>query len=66
MIRVVAGDHVRITIVNKLPESTTVHWHGLLVPSDQDGVPGVGQKPIAAGATSSWISRSAPVCACGM
>jgi manganese oxidase len=54
LIRVVAGDHVRITIVNKLTEPTTVHWHGLIVPSDQDGVPGVGQKPIAAGATFTY------------
>lgn len=54
MIRVTAGDHVRITIINKLSEPTTVHWHGLLVPYDQDGVPGVSQKPIPAGATFTY------------
>ena len=50
----VAGDHVRITIVNHLPEPTTIHWHGLLVPSNEDGVPGVSQKPIAAGASFTY------------
>jgi manganese oxidase len=50
-IHAVAGDHVRISIVNHLPEPTSIHWHGLLVPSNEDGVPGVSQAPIAAGAT---------------
>ncbi len=51
MIRVNAGDHVRITFINHFPEATAVHWHGLEVPSSQDGVPGVGQNPIKAGQT---------------
>src|SRR6266849_1165977 len=51
MIRVTAGDHVRVTFVNHFPEATAIHWHGLLVPSDEDGVPGVGQKPIQPGQT---------------
>ena len=46
MIHVTAGDHVRITIVNHLPEPTTIHWHGLEVPTDNDGVPPIGMKPI--------------------
>lgn len=33
------GDEVEITFVNRLPEPTTVHWHGMPVPSDQDGNP---------------------------
>jgi FtsP/CotA-like multicopper oxidase with cupredoxin domain len=49
MIQVTAGDHVRITIVNHLPEPTSIHWHGLEIPSAQDGVPGVGQQPIQPG-----------------
>lgn len=48
-IRVTAGDHVRITIVNHLPEPTSIHWHGLEIPAAQDGVPGVGQQPIQPG-----------------
>lgn len=51
MIRVTAGDHVRITFINHFPEATSIHWHGLLVPSDQDGVPGVGNPPIQPGQT---------------
>jgi manganese oxidase len=48
-IRVTAGDHVRVTINNQFPEPTTVHFHGLQIPSKGDGVPGVGQDPIAPG-----------------
>lgn len=51
MIHVTAGDHVRVTFINHFPEATAVHWHGLEVPSSQDGVPGVGQDSIKAGAT---------------
>jgi FtsP/CotA-like multicopper oxidase with cupredoxin domain len=46
MIRVTAGDKVRITVVNHLPEPTSIHWHGFEVPTDVDGVPPLGQKPI--------------------
>ncbi|HEU5200492.1 MAG TPA: multicopper oxidase domain-containing protein, partial [Ktedonobacterales bacterium] len=48
-IRVTAGDHVRITITNHFPEGTTIHWHGLEIPANEDGVPGVGQDPIKPG-----------------
>jgi len=46
MIRVTAGDHVRVTFLNHFPKPTAIHWHGLLVPEAQDGVPGLGQKPV--------------------
>ncbi len=46
MIRVTAGDHVRVTIINHFPEATAIHWHGLEVPMDADGVPSLGMKPI--------------------
>jgi FtsP/CotA-like multicopper oxidase with cupredoxin domain len=49
MIRVTAGDHVRITFINHFHEATSIHWHGLEVPSQQDGVPGIGQQPIQPG-----------------
>jgi len=45
------GDRVRIYVTNRLPEPTTVHWHGVLVPSGMDGVGGVNQRPIAPGET---------------
>src|SRR5215831_346443 len=46
MIRVRGGDHVRVTFLNHFPKPTAIHWHGLLVPEAQDGVPGLGQKPV--------------------
>ena len=49
MLQATAGDHVRVTIVNHLPEATAIHWHGLEVPTDNDGVPPIGMKPIEPG-----------------
>ncbi len=40
------GDKVRINLTNNLPESTIIHWHGLEVLNDQDGVPGITQPDI--------------------
>jgi manganese oxidase len=54
MIRVIAGDHLRITVINHFPEGTTLHWHGLMIPSNVDGVPGVGMKPIMPGQTYTY------------
>ena len=50
-IEAVEGDRVRIYVTNRLPERTSVHWHGLLLPSGMDGVSGLNQKPIAPGET---------------
>ena len=50
-IEVVEGDRVRIYVTNKLPENTSIHWHGLLVPSGMDGVGGLSQKTIEPGET---------------
>ena len=49
-IEAVEGDRVRIIVRNNLPEPTTVHWHGLHIPLNMDGVPGFSQKPIEPGA----------------
>ncbi|MDR5730524.1 MAG: DUF4396 domain-containing protein [Terriglobia bacterium] len=43
------GDHVRINVHNHLPEATTVHWNGLIVPNQMDGPGDITQKPIAPG-----------------
>lgn len=51
VIEAVEGDRVRIFVTNKLPEPTTVHWHGLILPNDMDGVSGITQKPILPGET---------------
>src|SRR6516162_2084220 len=50
-IEVVEGDRVRIYVTNRLPEPTSVHWHGILLPNGMDGVTGLTQKPIAPGQT---------------
>jgi CopA family copper-resistance protein len=43
------GDHVTINVCNHLDEGTTIHWHGILVPWQMDGVEGVSQKAISPG-----------------
>ena len=48
-IQVQQGDRVRIVFENRLPESTSLHWHGLELPIEQDGVPFISQKPVAPG-----------------
>ena len=50
-IEVVEGDKVRIFVTNRLPEATTIHWHGQRLPNGMDGVTGVSQPPIPAGKT---------------
>lgn len=45
-IECVEGDRIRIFVTNKLPEHTTVHWHGVLLPSGMDGVGGLSQPHI--------------------
>ena len=50
-IRVTEGDRVRVTLTNRLPVPTTIHWHGIDVPIAQDGVPGLSQDPVEPGET---------------
>lgn len=45
------GDRVRIYVTNKLPEPTTVHWHGVILPNGMDGVAGLTQPSIPPGQT---------------
>ena len=47
----VEGDRVRIYVTNRLPEHTSIHWHGLILPCGMDGVSGVTQPPIQPGET---------------
>lgn len=47
----VEGDRVRIFVTNKLPEHTTIHWHGMILPSGMDGVGGLSQPHIPSGKT---------------
>jgi len=48
-IRVNEGDNVRIIVKNSLPDATTVHWHGLDIPWQADGVPNITQEAIPIG-----------------
>ena len=50
-IEAVEGDKVRVFVTNKLPEHTTIHWHGMLLPNGMDGVGGVTQPHIPVGKT---------------
>jgi FtsP/CotA-like multicopper oxidase with cupredoxin domain len=50
-IEVVEGDRVRIFVTNRLPEHTSVHWHGQRLPNGMDGVSGLTQPAIPAGKT---------------
>jgi FtsP/CotA-like multicopper oxidase with cupredoxin domain/plastocyanin len=56
VIRVNEGDRLRFIVENKLPagEMTGVHWHGMVLPNDQDGVPGLTQDPIEPGQTYTY------------
>jgi FtsP/CotA-like multicopper oxidase with cupredoxin domain len=54
LIRATAGDLIRVTVDNRLPVETSIHWHGIALRSDMDGVPGATQKPIAPGSTFTY------------
>ncbi len=51
VIEAVEGDRIRIYLTNKLPAATSVHWHGVILPSGMDGVGGLSQKAIQPGET---------------
>ena len=50
-IEAVEGDRVRILVTNHLPEPTSIHWHGILLPNGMDGVSGLNQPAIGPGET---------------
>ncbi|TAJ16499.1 MAG: copper oxidase [Dehalococcoidia bacterium] len=54
VIRANVGDKVKIVLHNKLDESTAMHFHGLVVPNSQDGVPGVTQPLVKPGETFTY------------
>jgi FtsP/CotA-like multicopper oxidase with cupredoxin domain len=53
-IRIREGDRVRVIIKNELTESTAIHFHGVELPNDQDGVPFITQPPIKPGQTYTY------------
>ncbi|GAB1579256.1 copper resistance system multicopper oxidase [Bordetella petrii] len=48
------GDHVTLRVTNRLREDTSIHWHGILLPSDMDGVPGLSFAGIRPGETFTY------------
>ncbi|MFB5190139.1 multicopper oxidase family protein [Alicyclobacillus fastidiosus] len=54
VIRVKVGDKVKFVVHNDLPEPTTIHWHGLAVPNDMDGVPDMPEPPISPGGSFTY------------
>jgi FtsP/CotA-like multicopper oxidase with cupredoxin domain len=53
-IEAVEGDRLRLYVTNHLPEPTTVHWHGVILPNGMDGVAGLTQRAIAPGETFAY------------
>jgi manganese oxidase len=53
-IQIQQGDRIRIIFENRLPESTSIHWHGLEIPIEQDGAPWISQKPVPPGGTFTY------------
>jgi plastocyanin/uncharacterized cupredoxin-like copper-binding protein len=60
VLRVNEGDRVRIVVENQLPFATAVHWHGMILPNEQDGVPGITQPFIEPGErhTYEWTAKA--------
>lgn len=53
-VRVTAGDTLDLTLANHLPEATSLHWHGLALRNDMDGVPGLTQRAVRPGASFAY------------
>ena len=54
MVRVNVGDRLIVHFSNSLPDPTTVHWHGLRIPIEMDGVPGYSEPPVEPGGTFTY------------
>jgi len=54
VLRTTAGDLLRVEVTNRLPSETSVHFHGVAMSNDMDGVPGMTQDPISAGSTFAY------------
>ncbi|MES3095622.1 copper resistance system multicopper oxidase [Sphingomonas aerolata] len=54
LIRLKQGQQVRLSVTNSLDEETSIHWHGLLVPFQMDGVPGISFPGIPARSTFTY------------
>ena len=59
-IRVKEGETIRAVLKNYLPEGTTIHWHGLPVPNNMDGVPSITQSPVQPGQSFVYEFKATP------
>jgi FtsP/CotA-like multicopper oxidase with cupredoxin domain len=59
-IRVTEGDRVRVVLKNTLPESTSIHFHGLVTPNSMDGVPFITQQPVRPAQTFTYEFDAKP------
>ncbi len=61
LIRARVGDRIIVHFKNDLPESTTIHWHGMRIPIEMDGVPEISQPPVQPGEafTYDFVARDA-------
>jgi FtsP/CotA-like multicopper oxidase with cupredoxin domain len=53
-LRIRQGDRIRIHLTNRLPETTTLHWHGMILPNAMDGPAEVTQRPVPTGGTFTY------------
>jgi FtsP/CotA-like multicopper oxidase with cupredoxin domain len=58
IIRINEGDDVRLIVNNETSQPTSIHWHGVLVPNNMDGVPFITQDPIMPGETFAYEFRA--------
>ncbi|NNE17429.1 MAG: multicopper oxidase domain-containing protein, partial [Myxococcales bacterium] len=54
VLRVRIGESIAVKLRNRLPQPTTIHWHGVRVPNAMDGVPGVTQDPVRPGGSFTY------------
>lgn len=54
LVRATVGDRIVVHFTNELPEPTTIHWHGVRVPIEMDGVPGISQPEVEKGGTFTY------------
>ncbi len=57
-IRVRQGGEVRVRLLNKLPQPTTIHWHGIRIDNAMDGVPGLTQKAVEPGESFDYVFKA--------
>jgi CopA family copper-resistance protein len=58
LLRMKQGDLITVRVTNRLRSPTSIHWHGMIVPADMDGVPGISFAGIAPGSTFTYRFRA--------